>query len=120
MGGSGKQAIRWSGRDSEGEVVASGLYNCCGNSFSFRWVHRALDCERGGVSMIQQAPGCNVAPFGLYLFLFITSGKFIGRYIRQCRQTNSASSVSSALILTFLIPLLPTDDIILLFLQGLS
>ena len=26
MGGSGKQAIRWSGRDSEGEVVASGLY----------------------------------------------------------------------------------------------
>ena len=26
--------------------------------------------------MIQQAPGCNVAPFGLYLFLFITSGKY--------------------------------------------
>ena len=24
--GSGKQAIRWSGRDSDGEVVASGLY----------------------------------------------------------------------------------------------
>jgi len=24
--GSGKQAIRWNGRDSEGEIVASGLY----------------------------------------------------------------------------------------------
>ena len=24
--GSGKQAIRWSGRDSDGEVVATGLY----------------------------------------------------------------------------------------------
>ena len=24
--GSGKQAIRWNGRDSDGEVVASGLY----------------------------------------------------------------------------------------------
>jgi flagellar hook assembly protein FlgD len=24
--GSGKQAIRWSGRDSEGEIVATGLY----------------------------------------------------------------------------------------------
>ncbi|MDP6598785.1 MAG: T9SS type A sorting domain-containing protein [Candidatus Poribacteria bacterium] len=24
--GSGKQAIRWAGRDSDGEIVASGLY----------------------------------------------------------------------------------------------